>query len=82
MIALWFVYVFMAGACYAVGIKELKSDKSLSEKYAWMNKIISFVCCLIWPILFFVFIIRKIYCRRSLPNPELSGPGKETEYGK
>ena len=74
MIALFFTYSFMAGACYAVGLGELRRDKRYGDRHKWLNRPLALIAGLVWPLLFLFFISAKV--RRAVfpPNVEITGP--------
>ena len=63
MICIAFVYFFMWGASYAVCNGHLKNEFP-TDRYDWTRRPVSFVVSAVWPILFIVYVVRKV----SRPN--------------
>jgi heme/copper-type cytochrome/quinol oxidase subunit 2 len=74
MIGILFVYSFMAGGCYVVGLSALNAN-AVKDKYRWLNRPLALIAGLVWPVLFLFFIAAKT--RRAFaaqPNPATAPP--------
>jgi hypothetical protein len=58
MIAILFIYAFMSGACYSIGINEIKKEANFKPHF--IDSPLALICGLLWPILFSVFIMLKV----------------------
>jgi hypothetical protein len=59
MIAFLFIYSFIWGASYAVGNGALKTAFP-NCKYRFIDRPLSLIVTAFWPILFFLFIVKKL----------------------